>query len=496
MKRAFVISLLLAAALPSSAGKPEQSLSKISWDINKVSLEVRNGKAVATYSFTLKEDFVAKGKDVIIYPSLENGANYEPLTPFAIYRGDSRTFRNMLRNSGTHGNASGNKDERYTIAGQYHGVIEIPTVMERKEWMDSCFVYFSVMERQKSGDLQLLKRTFIGYLAKPKKPEFKYEYAMTCPEKDRSSERKVCVEMPLEFATGSTSFDIKAGRNEIAMIDFCDEVSVLMSNRYCKYRSAVLKGWTNPEGPERTNLNISRSRVQAVYNYLVKKGAVKKTTAKGMGEDWTGFVDWLRESSLSTDPGLMEILESKAGADVIEARIRAEKPRIWEILKNECFPGLSRFRLEMTFSYMDNENPKVLDAIYRKDPRLLTEWEFFRLSEKYDRGSEEWCDVFLSSAEVFPDSWTANLNAAAALLTCGHHREAVAYLNDAGDSDAANFLRAVWQYEEGGTAGAIELLRGMKDSENLSYRSALASLISIKNWEDDCVLWIYKSNLH
>lgn len=481
------LSSAILSGRPQNSGDP--ILSRVKWNIEDISMEVSRDSAIVSYSFILTDEKIAKGYSVVIMPSLECGKDYVPLKPFSIYRGDDRTYRNKLKLQDY--TVSGDPREVYIVSGQYHGTVHMSAKVPRKEWMDSCSVFFSVMERSKKAEYNKIDRHLVATLRKPACPTYDPMFSITVPRRDVSSTRTVVIPLYLEFEHNSNAVDLKLGRNQVEIDRFTEDVKSVLKNRYCNFKSASLRCWTSPDGTEKGNQSLTNGRAASVFSYLNKKGVFcgKTVTPIGMGEDWLGMVSWLRGSSLSMEPQLLEMLDAAVGHDDTEKRIRNEKARVWEILERQCFPSLRRFELVLNMEPLGFDNTSILQEVCEHEPRLLSPMDFWKLSRLYPETSSEWCNVFLEAAELYPNDEVCNLNAAAAMLSTGSYREASLYLSRSGDSDTSRYLQAVWMLGTDRFNSAIDLMKTLVTSENSAFASAFSRLISIKNWHDDRVLW-------
>ena len=483
MKRLFVsvVSLMLFV----SAGA--QSLTRVEFVMKNASFSVGKEGAEVSYAFELSQDIVAKGFCAVILPSLVGSGERVNLTPFVIFRGDDRLYRNKLRDQSF--NVTGDNREQYVVSGHYHGEVRMSETVERKPWMDSCVLNLSVMERTKKGEYNVISRRKVASFCKEAEPEVVLGCSQMAPSEDAGNLRTVVKRMVLGFEPSSNSYNNDYGDNAEQMRSCVDYIRSLGGNRNLTYRSSVLRCWTGIEGPARRNQSNSRARALSLLNWMQRRGVISRNaTSVGMGENWEGMVRWLSESTLSEDADLMKMLDS-GDVDKTESEIRTGKSRVWEIMRKNCFPGLESVEVKLTYAVSGLNDTRVLAELAESFPEILSEWDFWRLSTRYGERSDEWNDVVLLAAEVHPDSRLCNMNAASALLSSGYTREAMYYLNRSGDSPEAEYLWAVWMYKEGRIDDAIATLSRLVTMGYRGYSERLRALRALRDWQNDGVSW-------
>ena len=81
------------------------------------------------------------------------------------------------------------------------------------------------------------------------------------------------------------------------------------------------------------------------------------------------------------------------------------------ILK-QIYPWLRHSDYTVTYSIKTYTTLEEIRRVYAADPTRLRNVDFYTLAQSYPEGSDEYCDVFETAVEVYPDDPMINLNAA------------------------------------------------------------------------------------
>ena len=147
-----------------------------------------------------------------------------------------------------------------------------------------------------------------------------------------------------------------------------------------------------------------------------------------------------------------------------EERIKAlDGGKVYAALLQDCYPALrhSDYTVRYVVRGFDVEEAK---QIIKLRPQQLSLQEMFLVAQTYEKGSDEFNEVFDVAVRMFPDDPTANINAAAIELQRGDLQQAVRYLDKA-DAQASATLN---------NRGVLKLLQGDLDSAESYFKQAQA----------------------
>ena len=156
--------------------------------------------------------------------------------------------------------------------------------------------------------------------------------------------------------------------------------------------------------------------------------------------------------------------KNESDFDVKEERIKAlDGGKVYAALLQDCYPALrhSDYTVRYVVRGFDVEEAK---QIIKLRPQQLSLQEMFLVAQTYEKGSDEFNEVFDVAVRMFPDDPTANINAAAIELQRGDLQQAVRYLDKA-DAQASATLN---------NRGVLKLLQGDLDSAENYFKQAQA----------------------
>ena len=90
----------------------------------------------------------------------------------------------------------------------------------------------------------------------------------------------------------------------------------------------------------------------------------------------------------------------------------------------------------------------------KEQPQKLSLNEFYLVAQDCQPGSEEFNDVFETAVRMYPSDPAANLNAAVCALERGDLDQAARFLDKAGTSEEAEYIRGVREALKGNYSAA------------------------------------------
>ena len=131
-------------------------------------------------------------------------------------------------------------------------------------------------------------------------------------EEYENSEAEVAyeaVDVNLEFEVGKAEVkDSEYNKNELKKIS--DDLDKGREIRYI-----IVQDYTSPDGDEKQNIKISQDRADAAVKYI-KKGLGEYANnitfqSKGMGSDWDGLAEAVRNSNLTNKDEILKVIDEK-----------------------------------------------------------------------------------------------------------------------------------------------------------------------------------------
>ena len=239
--------------------------------------------------------------------------------------------------------------------------------------------------------------------------------------------------------------------------------------------SISLHGYASPESPYSNNTRLANGRTAALVNFLQKEYGFGRELFKTAAtpEDWENlraFVeacDKLDENRAlfkaergkrvsAVDPCVVENreellrvidldMEEDAKEEVLK-QVGGGAPYRW--LKEHIYPGLRHTDYVIEYKVQQYEAKDGRRLIYTH-PEALSVAEMYQVAITYPVESDGWYDALVIAARQYPNDAAANLNAACASIKARRLKDARVFLDRAGDSADADYVRDVLDAMEG-----------------------------------------------
>ncbi len=129
-------------------------------------------------------------------------------------------------------------------------------------------------------------------------------------------------------------------------------ISGLANDTLTHLRSAIVTGYSSPDGPEKFNQTLAERRAQNFKSYLNKKYDFSKkysVQVNSVAEDWEMCRTLVADSSIPDKEAVLRILDGKHSEAAKEAALR-KLPAAWNYLKKNILPPLRRVELMINYS--------------------------------------------------------------------------------------------------------------------------------------------------
>ena len=157
---------------------------------------------------------------------------------------------------------------------------------------------------------------------------------------------------------------------------------------------------------------------------------------------------------------LLEVIDSSLEPDEKELQLKqvaGGKPYRW--LLDHVYPGLRH--TDYVIQYVVRHYPvQQSRRLIYTHPEALSLSEMYRVAESWPEGSDDWLDALLIAARQYPESETANLNAACACVKTRRLTDAKHYLSLAGKSQDTQYVQQVIDAMEGRYTGTFDYKHG------------------------------------
>lgn len=279
--------------------------------------------------------------------------------------------------------------------------------------------------------------------------------------KNRSEEGRAY----LDFPVNQTKIIPDYRRNPSELANIKNTVDIVKNDANTTITEIDITGYASPEGRYTANARLAQGRAEALKNYVMSEYGFKNELFRvnSVPEDWAGLRECVAKGDSPFKQELLSIIDKEEkDYDLKEGRIKAlDGGKVYASLLQNCYPALRHS--DYTVRYVVRGfNVEEAKQIIKTRPQLLSLQEMYLVAQSYEKGSNEFNEVFDVAVRMFPDDPTANINAAAIELQRGDLQRAARYLERA-DAQASATLN---------NKGVLELLQGGLDKAETYFKKA------------------------
>ncbi|MDR0506427.1 MAG: DUF3868 domain-containing protein [Dysgonamonadaceae bacterium] len=254
----------------------------------------------------------------------------------------------------------------------------------------------------------------------------------------------------------------------------------------------TIKSYASPEGPYENNLELSKKRAESLRTYLQTfyKITPHLLSSNGFGEDWETLYKLVEKDTKITHKN--EVLHIIKSVGIFDGR---EKQLIdlaggqpYRYMLDILFPFLRRSDYEISYEVPEFTVEKGKELL-RTKPQMLSLKEMYVIANTYEKGSNEFVELFNIAYRVFPYDKYANLNVAASMLLRNDFKAAEEILKNYKDEpESWNNLGIVYMqqnnFEEAEKILQKALKQGIKEAEyNLATLQEIKQVYAKYNQE-------------
>ena len=240
-----------------------------------------------------------------------------------------------------------------------------------------------------------------------------------------------------------------------------NSVNFVRSDSNVTIRKMTVEGYASPEGRQSHNIMLSEKRTEALESYLQRTGMTKgiRMEAYGRGENWDGFLKYLREhSDVPQHSRILSIAtNSRLTPDEREAAMRREAPEGYRYCLHNIFPSLrcTNYTVEYIVRPFTLEESEL---VFETRPINLNLNEIYRLAGKYSDNQEKYYAIIRKAYLLYPNDSYINLTMACLALKRGDTDEAEEFLTKVVDCPQKTMNMGIIAYLRGDLNRAMELV--------------------------------------
>ena len=275
---------------------------------------------------------------------------------------------------------------------------------------------------------------------------FSAPFAYVTPEVDTLKQFDISGRAYVNFKVNRTEIEPTYMNNPGELRKILETIDAVRDNRDATVQRIQLTGYASPEGPYANNVRLARERTAALRDYVSRQydfpASVYATSS--VSEDWAGLRDSVAASRLPQREAMLDFIDDPSTPiEVKNDRFRARFPEQYAYLLRTVYPWLRHTDYVITYKVRRYTDVEEIRRVMATQPGNLSLNELFIGARSYPQGSKEYNDAFELAAAIYPDSETANLNAANALMQRGDYTKAAEYLKKAGSGAEALYTRGM-----------------------------------------------------
>ncbi len=462
IRKAIIMGTLCLMTLPVAS--QEEIVKGVK--VDNYSIE-RNGNYVSLdMTLDVSNLKIKRNKAVVLTPCIYSGNDSLHLKSIGIY--GRKRYYHYLRNNGA---AMISGDDEMTLRkGSMPSIIEYHDIVPFEAWMGTSeeqlhrYLYGCcnhIIEEQ-VGELGILMEPDLIYI----RPEAEI--------KTRTLEGSAFIDFPINKTVIEPTY--RNNKTELSKID--ETINSVKSDADFTINGITLKGYASPEGSYKHNEELSIGRVNALKDYVQKLHFFSSSdiTTANEPENWEGLKKYVETSNLEHKAEILEMIDSRLEPDAKEAKIKATYPGEYKHLLQNCYPALRRTDYKVNYTIREFSDIDEIRQIIKTTPSKLSLNELYLVAQTLETGSDEFNDIFLLAAHLYPDDEVANLNAANVALKDKNFEDAENYLSKAGSRAEAEYARGVLAFMQGDLTSAIEYMQKASDNGIIEARHMLESL--------------------
>lgn len=270
----------------------------------------------------------------------------------------------------------------------------------------------------------------------------------------------------LDFPVNKTVIYPEYRNNPSELAKIRATIDIVRNDTNTRITQIQIHGYASPEGSYASNTRLAQGRSEALKQYVrnLYRFDDKIFEVTSTPEDWEGLRRFVENSDIEAKDAIMEVLDNgDTNMDIKEYRLKVIAGGApYQYMLKEWYPALrhSDYKVKYIVRGFNVEEGK---EIIKRRPQLLSLKEMFQIAQTYQKGSEEFNQVFDVAVRMFPENPVANLNAAATEIGKGNTKDARKYLAKADQSLA----------ETQNNWGIVEMLDGNLEEAEKYFAKAL-----------------------
>lgn len=237
----------------------------------------------------------------------------------------------------------------------------------------------------------------------------------------------------LDFPVGKTTINPEFGANARELQKIREMLEMVQTDEGVTIKGIEVTGYASPEGSLASNQRLSEGRSKALRSYLQERYPdIPRSmyTVRFGGENWDDLVTAVKASDMQYRQEVLDLIEGysiEAGRETKLMALKGGAP--YRYMLKEMFPALRKVTIGVDYDVKNFDLEEAIE-VFKTRPQNLSLNEMFAVAQTYEKGSQEFNDLFETAVRMFPQDPTANLNAAVTAIGRRDYVSADRYLKN------------------------------------------------------------------
>lgn len=188
----------------------------------------------------------------------------------------------------------------------------------------------------------------------------------------------------LRFAIGKATFDPNSPHNQAEIHKLEEQISTIEQTPDATLEALRIEGTSSPDGRYSSNLRLARNRMDYALNYLRERVPAHlrsnmKFSSNAEVAGWDQVASLLRKDSLANEAEQLEAIINKYPHIDKQGQYIRHLSCYKPIIQDTYLPQLRTVGYNMEYTIFRQLNLDEIKALYDKDYRQLSRYEYFRL---------------------------------------------------------------------------------------------------------------------
>lgn len=432
MKRLFII---LLATVTSALNGYSQNPNDI--HIKDYTLELKDdGYLNLDIDIDLSQLDLKTTQVVVLTPAVINASDTLMLKSVGVYGRNRKIF--YMRNEDD--KPTGSEDINLTRS-DISDLLDYRATVGFMDWMKGCKVELLRTDFGCCGRSAVISRDELvdRFPLDPYYPELIY----IRPEREVVKTREISGSAFIDFPVSKTAINPSYRNNVAELAKITGTIDSVKRDNDITIKSIFIKGFASPESPYANNTRLAKGRTEALKEYVkglyhFDEGFIVTDFEP---EDWAGLEKYVIGSELPNKDKILEIIRSDKEPDKKEWILKSTYKEEYRFLLENCYPALRHSDYTIEYDIRSYSTAQEIEKILHTAPQNLSLEEFFVLAQSYEPGSEEFNELFEIAVRMYPEDAVANLNAANSAILRKDYKNALEYIEKAGNMPEALYTR-------------------------------------------------------